>query len=121
MDFRFINRLDTLKPTAIMIKNRTFEWKSYVDNYNKKNFNTKQRSQQSQLQLQLQQKQASNSGSNKDDNLFSKLSLSIAGDIKLTTNKLQKLTELTKRKTLFDDKQQEINVSGFPSVLYVNF
>ena len=104
-----------------MIKNRTFEWKSYVDNYNKKNFNTKQRSQQSQLQLQLQQKQASNSGSNKDDNLFSKLSLSIANDIKLTTNKLQKLTELTKRKTLFDDKQQEINVSGFPFILYSNF
>ncbi|TIB74283.1 hypothetical protein E3Q23_02706 [Wallemia mellicola] len=77
------------------IKNRTFEWRAHLDSYNKIN----KRNLTNNFNL----------NNNHSRTEFSRLATTIAKDIESTTLKLQKLTQLAQRKSLFDDKQQEIS------------
>ncbi|TIA71120.1 hypothetical protein E3P81_02803 [Wallemia ichthyophaga] len=74
-----------------MIKNRSIEFKLLIDQYNKS------KSKQAQPAQPITR------------STFSTLSFKVSRDIQSTTSKLQKLTQLINRKSLFDDKQLEIN------------
>lgn len=77
-----------------MIKNRSLEYKLLIDNYNKNKNKLINNNNQPIITRST----------------FSNLSFKVSTDIQSTTSKLQKLTQLINRKSLFDDKQLEINV-----------
>ena len=76
-----------------MIKNRSLEFKLLIDNSNKN-----------------RNKAIASPNPSKARSVFSSLAFKISSDIQSTTSKLHKLTQLINRKSLFDDKQLEINV-----------
>ncbi|CAG8498029.1 1514_t:CDS:2 [Paraglomus occultum] len=93
----------------ISVKDRTSEFHAAVDTIKNRSFGGSFHARNLEHRRPLLNETRENGKGRTNKSEFSKMAAAIGRDINATAGKLQKLTKLAKRKTLFDDRPVEIN------------